>query len=60
MINNFVKNVCECAGDWKMDAFVEETIQSIREKVGGGKVLLALSGIPLKTGLQRSENGCMI
>lgn len=44
MINNFVKNVCECAGDWKMDAFVEETIQSIREKVGGGKVLLALSG----------------
>ena len=32
MINNFVKNVCECAGDWKMDAFVEETIQSIREK----------------------------
>ena len=44
MINNFVKNVCECAGDWKMDAFVEETIQSIREKVGDGKVLLALSG----------------
>ena len=44
MIYNFVKNVCECAGDWKMDAFVEETIQSIREKVGGGKVLLALSG----------------
>ncbi len=39
-----MKNVCECAGDWKMDAFVEETIQSIREKVGGGKVLLALSG----------------
>lgn len=44
MINNFVKNVCECAGDWKMDAFVEETIQGIREKVGNGKVLCALSG----------------
>lgn len=44
IINNFVKTVCGCAGDWKMDAFVEETIQAIREKVGDGKVLCALSG----------------
>ena len=44
MINNFVKNVCGCAGAWKMDAFAEETIKTIREKVGGGKVLCALSG----------------
>ena len=44
MIDNFVKNVCGCAGDWKMDTFVEEAVQSIREKVGGGKVLCALSG----------------
>ncbi len=36
--------VCGCAGDWKMDAFVENTIKEIREKVGDGKVLLALSG----------------
>ena len=42
MINNFVKNVCGCVGDWKMDAFVENTIQEIREKVGDGRVLLAL------------------
>ena len=44
MINNFVKNVCVCAGDWKMDAFVENSIQEIRQKVGDGKVLCALSG----------------
>ena len=44
MINNFVKNVCKCTGDWKMDAFVDETIKAIREKVGNGKVLCALSG----------------
>ena len=44
MINNFVKNVCKCVGDWKMDAFVENTIKEIREKVGDGRVLLALSG----------------
>ena len=44
MINNFVKNVCECSGDWRMDSFVENSIAAIREKVGDGKVLLALSG----------------
>ena len=43
-INNFVKNVRGCVGDWKMDAFVDETIHAIREKVGDGKVLCALSG----------------
>ncbi len=44
MINNFVKNVCGCAGDWKMDAFVESTIEAIRAKVGDGKVLLRSFG----------------
>ena len=44
MIRNFVRGVCGCAGDWKMDTFVEESIRTIREKVGDGKVLLALSG----------------
>ena len=44
MLSNFVYNVCQCAGDWKMDSFVEETIKAIREKVGDGKVLCALSG----------------
>ena len=44
MLENFVKKVCGCSGDWKMDAFVENTIKEIRAKVGDGKVLLALSG----------------
>lgn len=44
MLSNFVYNVCECKGDWKMDSFVEESIKAIREKVGDGKVLCALSG----------------
>ena len=44
MISNFVYQVCECAGDWKMDSFVETTIQAIREKVGNGRALCALSG----------------
>ena len=44
MLSNFVYEVCGCAGDWKMDAFVENTIKDIRAKVGDGRVLLALSG----------------
>lgn len=44
MIRKFVRGVCGCAGGWKMDTFVEESIRAIREKVGDGKVLLALSG----------------
>ena len=44
MLYNFVRNVCGCAGTWKMDAFVENSIKEIREKVGNGKVLCALSG----------------
>ena len=44
MLFNFVRGVCGCAGDWKMDTFVENAIKEVREKVGDGKVLLALSG----------------
>lgn len=44
MLSNFVHTVCECAGDWRMDSFVDEQIQAIKEKVGNGKVLCALSG----------------
>ena len=44
MIFNFVRNICGCAGSWRMDSFVENQVKEIREKVGTGKVLLALSG----------------
>ena len=44
MLSNFVYQVCGCKGDWRMDAFVETTITQIREKVGSGRVLCALSG----------------
>ena len=44
MLYNFVRNICGCAGEWRMDSFVEDQIQAIREKVGDGKVLCALSG----------------
>ena len=44
MIYNFLYKVCGCKGDWNMDSFVDDMIKSIREKVGDGKVLCALSG----------------
>ena len=44
MLSAFVYDVCGCKGEWKMDSFVEKTIKEIREKVGTGKALCALSG----------------
>ena len=44
MLHNFVYNVCGCKGDWKMGSFVETSVKALREKIGNGKVLCALSG----------------
>lgn len=44
MLSNFVLNVCGCRAEWRMDSFVETSIREIKEKVGDGKVLCALSG----------------
>ena len=44
MIRNFLYEVCGAAGDWTMGDYKNTAIRQIREKVGGGKVLLALSG----------------
>lgn len=44
ILYNFVRGICGCEGTWRMDSFVEQSVRQIREKVGGGKVLLALSG----------------
>ena len=44
MLSNFVYNVCGCKGTWKMDSFVDDTVAALRARVGGGRVLCALSG----------------
>ena len=44
MIRSFVRDICGCSGDWKMSSFVETTVKELREKIGDGKVLCALSG----------------
>ena len=44
VIKNFLYNVCECQGDWQMSSFVEDSIKTLKEKIGDGKALCALSG----------------
>ncbi len=44
ILKNFLFNICGCHGDWKMSSFVEETIASLKEKIGDKKALCALSG----------------
>ncbi len=44
MLHNFLYNVCECKGDWKMSSFVEESIKELKEKIGDKKVICGLSG----------------
>ncbi len=44
MLSNFLYRVCGCSGDWKMSSFVADSIARLREKIGGKRVLCALSG----------------
>ena len=44
MLHNFLYEVCGAKGDWTMGDYMRASIESIRAKVGDGKVLLALSG----------------
>ncbi len=44
VINNFIKGICGCTGNWNADSFIESAIADIRAVVGTKKVLCALSG----------------
>ncbi len=44
VIENFLFNICNCSGDWQISSFVEESIKSLKEKIGDKKALCALSG----------------
>ena len=43
IFSNFV-DICGCKRDWKMSSFVADSIAALKQKIGGGKVLCALSG----------------
>jgi len=44
ILRNFVFGVCHGAGDWTPVNFVSDAVDQIREQVGDGKVICALSG----------------
>ncbi len=44
VIKNFLYNICKCTGDWTMSSFVEDSIKTLKEKIGDKKALCALSG----------------
>ncbi len=44
MLRNFLYEVCGVSGDWTMGNYAQHAINEIRNRVGDGKVLLALSG----------------
>lgn len=44
LLKNFIYDVCECAADWTPNAFIEESIEQLRLKIGNDRVILGLSG----------------
>ena len=44
IIRRFVRDICQCSGDWTPGNIVSDAIATVREKIGDGKVLLGLSG----------------
>ncbi|MEA3226007.1 MAG: glutamine-hydrolyzing GMP synthase [Planctomycetota bacterium] len=44
ILENFLYDVCGCAGDWKMSDFASETIEAVRKQVGDDTVICGLSG----------------
>ncbi|MBI4304244.1 MAG: glutamine-hydrolyzing GMP synthase [Chloroflexi bacterium] len=44
ILKNFAYRICGCQGNWTMGNFINESIARIKEQVGKGKVINALSG----------------
>lgn len=44
ILKNFLYKICQLEGSWTMEKYAKTAIQTIRDQVGQGKVLLALSG----------------
>lgn len=44
MLKNFIYRICSCKGDWKMDNFIEYSVEKYKTELKDKKVLLALSG----------------
>lgn len=44
ILHNFLYGVCGARGDWGMASYLEEAVETVRRRVGEGRVICALSG----------------
>jgi GMP synthase (glutamine-hydrolysing) len=44
IFQNFLYDICKCAGNWTMGNFAEQTLAAVRKQVGSAKVICGLSG----------------
>lgn len=44
ILRNFLYDVCGCQGLWKMETFIESTVNDVRKRVGNKRVICGLSG----------------
>jgi GMP synthase (glutamine-hydrolysing) len=44
ILDNFIFHICACKPVWTMEHFIETSVEKIRQQVGDGRVLCALSG----------------
>ncbi len=44
LLRAFLFTECRVKGDWTMSSFIEDSVKTIREKVGNGRVICGLSG----------------
>lgn len=44
LIKNFLVSICGCSQNWTPASFINETVEKLKAQIGGGKVIMALSG----------------
>jgi len=44
ILARFVRDICDCRGDWNMPGYIDEAVAKIRGEVDGEEVILGLSG----------------
>ena len=44
ILSNFLFKVCKASGNWKLDDWIEKTVENLKRQIGGDEVVLGLSG----------------
>jgi GMP synthase (glutamine-hydrolysing) len=44
ILDNFIRDACQCSGDWSAASFIEASVARIRDQIGNGRAVCGLSG----------------